>query len=305
MYTAYPNFQVQSGDLYRALCAIREVDGLACIHAENGDVIDVLRERAVTRQAELPLSSAYWHALTRPPQIECESVNSVVTFAEHTGARVLIFHLGCEDAVQIIGAAKARGVSNVFGETCPQYLALTDDYLKRDDGRMWVCSPPLRTQRDQDAMWRMLRSGALDIISSDHCPYTRAQKESSRNDFRQMPGGVPGIETRLGLAHQLGVRAGHISLGEWVRSCCTRPAEIHNLKNKGRIAVNYDADIVIFDPTIHKSLTQDQLHMNVDFSPYVDLTCEGWTRDVISRGEVIVERQQFVGAIGRGKFVKR
>lgn len=323
MYTAYPNMQVQDGDLHRALAGIQAVGGLACIHAEHGDVIESLREQAkrdiAREQARLSqlgdaaaaqrspyaMSNAHWHNRTRPPWLERESVQRVVALAEDTGAQVLIFHLGCETAVNVIGEAKARGVGHVFGETCPQYLVFTDEYLKRPDGQLWVCSPPLRPQADQDAMWRMLRAGTLDLVSSDHCPFTVAQKDTGKDDFTKMPGGVPGIEVRVGVVHHFGVRAGKISLQDWVRSCCTRPAELHQLTNKGRLAVGYDADVVVFDPHIRKSLNQSDLHSTMDYSAYENITVEGWTRDVVARGEVIVRNQQFVGQIGRGRFIKR
>ena len=151
----------------------------------------------------------------------------------------------------------------------------------------------------------MLASRALDLISTDHCPFTRQQKEAGRDDFRLAPGGVPGIEARLGLIHQFGVRTGRLSLSDWVRACCTRPAELHALNTKGRIAPGFDADVVVFDPAIRKDLSAGQLHSAIDWSAYEGVMCEGWPRDVISRGEVIVREQQFVGQAGRGQFLKR
>ena len=160
MYQAYPGFQVQDGDLLRALFAIQKVNGMACIHSENGDVIEALRsnlgemERLMADDsARRPLSSAYNHALTRPPINEHESVTRALMCAEISGARVLIFHIGCEAAAQVVAEAKARGLAGIYGETCPQYLVLTDEQLQRDDGRLWICAPPLRPQADQDAMW--------------------------------------------------------------------------------------------------------------------------------------------------------
>ena len=325
MYQAYPGFQVQDADLLRALFAIREVGGMACIHSENGDVIEVLRGRAgqeddgrpttddgmndsssvVGRPSSLPLSSAYQHALTRPPANEHESVTRAVMCAEISGARVLIFHIGCAAAAQVVAEARARGLAGVYGETCPQYLVLTDAQLQRDDGRLWICAPPLRPQADQDAMWNRLASRALDFISTDHCPFTRQQKDAGRDDFRLTPGGVPGIEARLGLVHHFGVRAGRLSLSDWVRLCCTRPAELHALHGKGRIAVGFDADLVIFDPALRKSLSAGQLHSAIDWSAYEGMTCEGWPREVLSRGEVIVRAGQFMGQAGRGRFLHR
>ena len=300
LYMAYPGFQVQDGDLFRALRAVAEVNGLACIHAENGDVIEALRQSIVGDP-----QSATHHARTRPPINEHEAVTRAAMCAELSGARILIFHIGCEAAARVVADAKARGLANVFGESCPQYLVLTEDQLARDDGRRWVCAPPLRPQADQDAVWRMLASRALDIVSTDHCPFTLAQKDAGKEDFRKAPGGVPGIETRLGLMHEFGVRRGRISLNDWVRLCCTRPAELHGLATKGRIAVGYDADLVIFDPRFQKSLAAGELHSAIDWSAYEGVTCAGWARDVIARGEVIVRGQRWVGRAGRGRFVHR
>ncbi|MCS7059643.1 MAG: dihydropyrimidinase [Anaerolineae bacterium] len=300
LYMAYPGFQIGDGDLLRALRTVAELNALACIHAENGDVIEVLR-RSVQDQPEL----AIHHARTRPPVSEREAVSRAVVCAELSGARVLIFHLGCEAAARVVAEAKAAGNQRVFGETCPHYLALTEDYLARADGRLWVCAPPLRPQADQEAMWHMLASRALDIVSTDHCPFTKAQKDAGKTDFRAAPGGVPGIETRLGLMYECGVRQGRLTLNDWVRVCCTRPAELHALPHKGRIAVGCDADLVVFDPTIRKSLTADKLHSALDWSAYSDMTCAGWPRDVIARGELIVRDQKWVGRPGRGRFLQR
>ncbi len=300
MYMAYPGFQVQDMDLFRALRAIAEVNGLACIHAENGDVIEVLRQSEICDPA-LALN----HARTRPTINEHEAVTRAVMCAEVSGARVLIFHIGCEHAARVVADAKLRGLSHIYGETCPQYLVLTEDALARPDGRLYVCAPPLRPQADQDAMWRMLASRALDIVSTDHCPFTLAQKDKGSADFRQAPGGMPGIETRLGLLHEYGVRRGRLSLNDWVRICSTRPAEIHGMNQKGRVAVGYDADIVIFDPKARKNLTPRELHSAIDWSAYNGLTCTGWPRDVIARGDFVVRDQRLCASPARGRFIRR
>jgi dihydropyrimidinase len=298
LYMAYPGYQVQDGDLFRAMRMIRDVDGLACIHAENGDVIEVLRQ-----SVQGDPRSALLHARTRPSINEHEAVTRAVMCAELSGARTLIFHIGCEHSARVVADAKQRGLLNIFGETCPQYLLFTEDMLAREDGRLWVCAPPLRPQPDQDAMWRRLGDGTLDIVSTDHCPFTLAQKETGATDFRKVPGGIPGVETRLGLLHQYGVRAGRLSLNDWVRVCCTRPAELHGLKHKGRIAAGYDADVVVFDPALRKSLAAHDLHSAIDWSAYEGMECEGWARDVVARGEVIVSDQHLIAAVGRGRFI--
>src|SRR4029453_7604662 len=123
--------------------------------------------------AQMPVSNAMWHAAPRPAINESEAVTLAVMCAQVSGARALIFHIGCEPAARVVADAKLRGLPNVFGETCPHYLVLTEEMLDRPDGRLWVCAPPLRSQTDQDAMWHMLASRALDIVSTDHCPFTQ------------------------------------------------------------------------------------------------------------------------------------
>jgi dihydropyrimidinase len=303
LYMAYPGFQVGDGDLFRALRAVAEAGGLACIHAENGDVIEELRQAA--GGPELPVSAALWHARTRPPINEHEAATRAVMCAELSGARIMIFHIGCQAAARVVADAKLRGVDRVFGETCPHYLALTEDRLAREDGRLWVCAPPLRPQSDQGAMWSMLASRALDVVGTDHCPFTRTQKDAGRDDFRRVPGGVPGIETRLGLLHEFGARTGRLTLNDWVRVCCTRPAELYGLPSKGRIAAGFDADLVVFDPAREMALSAGNLHSRIDWSAYAGVTCRGWARDVVSRGEVIVRDGRYTGAERRGRFIRR
>lgn len=314
LYMAYAGNQLSDADLFRALREVADMGALACVHVENGDIIETLRQLAgvdlawVSRKENPPvngLGAGILHALTRPPESEREAVIRAMTAAELTGARMLIFHMGCASATEALGAARARGVDFIWGETCPQYLVLTDDWLRREDGRLWMCSPPLRPQADQDALWRLVSNRTIDLISSDHCPFSQTQKALGARDFRKVPNGVPGVETRLALIHHFGVRRGRIDLQDWVRLCCARPAEMHALSTKGRIAPGADADVVIFDPGLSKPLAAEALHSAIDWSAYDGITVDGWPRDVISRGEVIVRDGRFVGRPGRGRFIRR
>jgi len=195
-----------------------------------------------------------------------------------------------------------------MGETCPQYLFLTDAAYDQAGitGALPVCAPPLRSQADQDSIWQALAHNTLQVVSTDHCPFVSADKARglAAQDFSQIPGGVPSIEMRLAGVYQ-GVRRGHFSLNRWVEVCCTTPARLFGLTRKGVIGVGYEADVVIFDPEQSKTLSTQTLHENVDWTPYDGLTLTGWPITTLSRGEVIVAEGQFVAHAGRGRFVRR
>jgi dihydropyrimidinase len=233
-------------------------------------------------------------------------VNRVLSIAHLAGARTLIFHLSCSEAAREVTYAKERGW-NAFGETCTQYLSLPDDIYERENmpGTWFICQPPIRGAAQAAALWQALGQGVIDIISTDHCPFSSELKKQGEANFMQTPGGVSGIETRLALAHTFGVLAGHISLNRWVEVCCTFPADLHGMTGKGHLAPGYDADIVLFDP--HKVVTYNAeiLHSNIDYTPYQGVTVTGVPVTTVSRGEVIVENGEYVGRRGRGCFLKR
>jgi dihydropyrimidinase len=173
------------------------------------------------------------------------------------------------------------------------------------DGALPVCSPPIRDKKSQEALWRALGSGDLQVISTDHCPFTRAEKATGLADFSQIPGGVPSVEMRFPAIYSYGVAAGHITENQWVDLCCTRPAQIAGLERKGEIATGFEADIVVFDPDQPVILSEKILHEKVDWTPYNGMKLKGWPMVTISRGEVLVENGIFHGQPGRGQFVKR
>ena len=207
----------------------------------------MLRAQALAEGHTEPI----WHAYTRPAQLEASAVHRAIELADLAGCPLFIFHIGCAESLAVIAAARARGV-DVQAETCPQYLLLNaEEHLGGPDGARYVCAPPLRELDDQDALWTGLAQDQLQVVSTDHCPWTLAEK--SRADFTQIPGGVPSIEARLALVHHFGVNQGWLSLARWVEVCCTNPARWMGLTRKGRLAPGYDADIVIFDPQREKT----------------------------------------------------
>jgi dihydropyrimidinase len=303
LYMAY-GFRLTDGELLQALAAVRDVAGLPVIHAENWDVICTLIQHNLAAGRTTP----HWHPRSRPELMEAEAAGRAIDLATFVGLPLHIFHVGCQAVVDRIVAARARGLA-ITGETCPQYLLLDDSVYDRPgvEGSLPVCAPPIRPAGEQEKMWQALANDHLHLVTTDHCPFVKADKRRGleANDFSQIPGGVPSIESRFSLVYAYGVRPGRFSANRWVELCCTRPAQMFGLTRKGVIAVGYDADLVIFDPEKKISLSTGALHENVDWTPYAGLDVTGWPVATLSRGQVLVENGQFFGQAGQGKFVER
>jgi dihydropyrimidinase len=301
LYMAY-GLRLKDGELMQALEAVRDVGALPVVHAENWDVICTLIEHNLAMSCTEPR----WHPRSRPAPMEGEAAGRLIDIAALVGTPVHIFHVSCASVVERIADARRRGLP-VTGETCPQYLVLTEALYDRPgvEGTLPVCSPPLRTEADQERLWQALAQDTLQMVTTDHCPFIIEDKARGLNDFSQIPGGVPSIEGRFSMVYAYGVRTGRFSSSRWVDMCCTTPAQMVGLKQKGLIAVGYDADLVVFDPEQQVTLSTETLHEQVDWTPYNDLEVQGWPVVTISRGKVIVENGQFHGEAGQGRFVKR
>jgi len=300
LYMAY-DFRLHDGQLMQALSAIRNLGGWPVIHAENWDIITTL----IAQNLAAGRTSPRWHPRSRPALLEGEAVGRAIDIARYVETPLHIFHVSCMDGVQRIREARALGLP-VTGETCPQYLFLTEEAYEAPGvaGALPVCAPPLRSRPHQEALWRALARNELQIVTTDHCPFTRAEKARGLEDFSKIPGGVPSIEMRLAGVYQ-GVVRGYFSLNRWVELCCTAPARLAGFATKGDIAVGMDADLVIFDPQRRVTLSTDFLHENVDWTPYEGLELQGWPRITISRGEIIVRDGEFLAHPGRGVFAER
>lgn len=305
LFMAYTNvFRLDDGSIFKAMRRTADNGGLICMHAENGGVIDVLVEKALSEGKTAPK----YHALTRPTTAEGEATSRAIALAEMAGVPVYIVHLSCADALAQVREARDRGLP-AHAETCPQYLFLSyDDYEKPGfEGAKYVMSPPLREKWNQDALWKGLAGNDLQVISTDHCPFCmKEQKELGLNDFSKIPNGAPGIETRMSLIYDGGVVGGRISLNRFVELTSTNPAKMMGLfPKKGTIAVGSDGDIVVFDPEATQTFSHNTLHMRVDYNPYEGRVVKGVPTTVLSRGNVIVDKGQFLGKAGDGKFVPR
>ncbi len=300
LYMAYGH-RLDDGQLLKALTAVHAVGGLPVVHAENWDVIQALVAENVAHGRTTP----HWHPRSRPALFEAEATGRVIDIAAFVGTPVHIFHVSCGAAAARIAAARARGLP-VTGETCPQYLFLTQEVYDRPgvDGTLPVCAPPIREKFEQAALWAALQRGDLQIITTDHCPFTAAEKGTGLANYSQIPGGVPSIEMRLAAVYGGGVARGLLTLPQWVDVCCTTPARLMGLAKKGHIAPGYDADVVIFDPDSPWTVTPQTLHETAGWTPYEGLALPGRVQTAIIRGQVVVVEGELQVGAGYGRYLR-
>jgi dihydropyrimidinase len=277
---------------------------LVMVHAENGDAIDELVRAALAAGHTEP----HWHALTRPPELEGEATNRAIQLAHVAGAPLYVVHVTCKEAVDPIGTARAKGW-DVWGETCTQYLFIDYTYLERPDfeGAKYVYSPPARDKANQQVLWDAVRTDVLSAISTDHAPFNWAdQKTLGKDDFSKIPNGGNGIEERLMMIHNFGVREGRITLNRMVELLATSPAKLFGLyPRKGTLAVGSDADIVVFDPEKKVTISAQTHHSRIDYNLFEGTEVTGAPEIVLLRGQLLVENDELVAAPGIGKYIAR
>lgn len=305
LFMAYPGvLMLDDASIFKALRTTAKNGGLVCMHAENGSAIDVIVQQALAEGKTAPK----YHALTRPTTAEAEAVSRAVALAEMAGAPLYIVHLSCHDALERVREARDRGLP-VYAETCPQYLYLSLDEMDKPgfESAKYVFTPPLREKWNQEKLWSGLKHDQLSVVSTDHCPFCfKEQKELGRDDFTKIPNGGPGIEHRMSLIYSGGVAAGRFSANRFVEITATSPAKLFGLyPRKGTIAVGSDADLVIFDPNRKHTISADTHHMRVDYSMFEGITVTGMPDIVLSRGEILLQGDQFFGKAGSGNFLKR
>ncbi|MCR5942770.1 dihydropyrimidinase [Ochrobactrum sp. XJ1] len=302
VYTVYEDdgLKLGDGELF-ALMQEAAKQGLSIVlHAENAGIVERLRAEAVAAGNLEPR----FHALTRPPIVEIEAVQRAIAFSRVTGCGVHIFHVAAADAIDLIASARAEGLP-VTGETCPHYLALTDEALSRENGHEFILSPPLRDQANQEKLWSGLQSAALSLIASDEVSYSAQAKAMGLPSFADVANGVTGIEARLPILYTLGVDQGRISLERFVELFSTWPAEIFGFEGKGRILAGYDADLAIIDPVRRRTMSTDSDYGDIGYNPYSGMELTGFASETIYRGKLVVQDGAFLGAEGQGRFVSR
>jgi len=312
LYMAYPGkMMVDDSDILQVLKLAGQTGGIVCLHAENGIVIEQLIREALNQGHTSPR----YHTLTRPSILEGEATHRGICLAELAEAPVYFVHLSALEALKQVVEARDRGIP-VFAETCPHYLFFDESVYENDnfETAKYVMSPPLRSKEAQNNLWRALKYDDLQVIATDHCPYCMKegdlgkinQKPYGKNDFSKIPNGAPGLQDRMTVVFDGGVKTGKLSLNRFIQLMSTNPAKIFGMfPRKGTIAIGSDADIVIFDPNEQHVLSSNTNYSNCDYTLFEGRQVTGRVKKVILRGKIIVDGDNWLGSPGYGNFQKR
>ncbi len=313
-YTSFKVFMTYEGlalsdmEMLKVMSVARETGALVMVHAENYDAIRFLTDRLEQAGKTAP----QYHATSRPIPVEREATHRAISLAEIIDVPVMIVHVSNREAMEEIARAQRRGLK-VYGETCPQYLVLTEKDLEglNMEGAKYVCSPPPRDKASQQACWEGMEQGIFSLFSSDHCPFKYDDPHGKllpkgRTSFRWVPNGIPGVETRLPILFSEGVGKGRITLNEFVALTATNHAKTYGLyPKKGTIAVGSDADIVLWDAKREVTISQSLMHGGCDYTPYEGIKVKGWPLSTMLRGKFVVRDGKLAGKPGDGAYVPR
>jgi len=317
VFTAYNDrLRLQDGEIFKVMRIAKEHGMLTMLHAENGDIIDVLVSEALAAGHTTP----EWHAHTRPAWGAVEAAMRAFALSGETGAPLYLVHMNVGGEADMLQYAREHGLP-VMGETCPQYLFFTVEHLRRPDGAKWVCSPPMRTASDNTRLWEGVKDGTIQVLGTDHCPFffdgtnpisyegeevVIPGKELGANDFTKIPNGLPGVQDRMPILWTEGVIKGRITPNQFVALTSTNPAKIFGLyPQKGALIPGADADIIIWNPDHKVEYGIRKSHQRTDYNLYEGWKLTGYPEKVYLRGNLIVDGDHWLGRAGMGKFLKR
>ena len=290
---------VDDGTLLKVMQKAKESGAITNIHAENPDVIDLNIEKFLKEGKTSP----WYHYLSRPEFVEAEADKRAVHWAKSIDAPLYLVHMADKEGLLSAIEAKREGY-DVYIETCPQYLEFTCDVYKREDGRNFVCSPPMKNKESQDALWEAVKSGMIDTVATDHCPFQSYEKDWGKDDFTKIPNGVSGVENlypyMLSAANE-----GKITFNQAVSLCSTNPAKIFGCSTKGSLIAGKDADIVIYDKDKEFTISVSNMHSDYDHTIWEGKTLKGYPVQTFVRGKLVYDNGEFVGEVGYGQYIKR
>ncbi len=302
LYTTYDGMVVDDRTIYEIFSRLKELGGIAGVHCENKGIIDARLGQVLARKGNRKQVSDYpW---TRPALAEAEAVNRVLNIAACVDTPVIIVHLSSRQGWEEVCRARQRG-QKVYVETCPQYLVMDQSRysLPDQEARRYMIAPPLRGTEDQEILWKALADGVVDTIATDHCSFTRQQKEAGREDFSRTPCGMPGAEERPGLVYHFGVGQGRITLEQMCRYLAENPARLYRLyPRKGVIAPGSDADLVVWDPEAEWTLSEKTQQSAADYCPLEGTRLKGRGEQVYLRGRLVARNGELLEPY-TGKYV--
>jgi dihydropyrimidinase len=313
LFLTYEPLHVSDADYLKVLVTARKHGCLVTVHCENYAAINWRTEALLAAGMTAPK----YHAWSRPPVVEREATHRAIALAELVDQPIQVFHVSCAEAAEEIARAQRRGVK-VWGETCPQYIALTADQMDQPmdkeggfEGAKFMCSPAPREADEHARIWDLIRRGVLDVVSSDHCAFSfagdRGKGQNGRDaTFRDIPNGIPGLAARLPILFSEGVSKGRISLDEFVRLTATNPARLMGLApRKGSIAIGADADLALWDPKAKRTITNALMQHAIDYTPYEGMEVTGWPVMTIRRGEVVMRDGVVQAEPGTAQYLPR
>jgi len=295
---------VNDDELYHSFRRCAGLGAMPLVHAENGDVVFRLQQQLL----EDGITGPEGHAYSRPPEVEGEATNRAIMIADMAGSPLYVVHTSCRPAQEAIARARAAG-KRVYGEPLIQHLVLDEDEYRHPDwahAAQRVMSPPFRPKEHQAALWAGLQSGALQVVATDHCAFTSAQKKLGAKDFTKIPNGTGGLEDRMPVLWTTGVNTGRLTKEEFVAATSANIARILNVyPRKGAVAVGSDADIVVWDPAATKTISAKTQVSRIDFNVFEGFECTGLPAVVISRGKVAWRDKTLLVERGDGDYVAR
>jgi len=300
------DFGVDDGSFYQVLQKGAKIGALVGVHAENRDVNNVLIKQYLAEGK----TDAWWHYMAKNENVEGEADVRAINLAKMAGTSLYIVHLANKQGMDAVTKARDEGYP-IFAETCPQYLYFTSEVYKRERARDFVCSPPMKGKESQDAIWEGIKRGDIATMATDHCPFTQAEKDwgiktkdGKPGNFTTIPNGCAGIENMypyiLSEANK-----GRISFNKAVELCATNPSKLFGLDHlKGALVPGLDADIVIYDPKMNFTITNDAMHGDTDHTIWEGAKLKGYPVATYSRGNLVFKDGEFLGKRGAGKLIK-
>ncbi len=302
MFLAYKSRGMMLSDdqILAAMETMREAGALAMVHAESGCAIDYLEQKLIAGGR----TAAEHYLPSRPNALEQEATFRSVVFARIAGCPLYVVHMSCREAMAVTTQAKAAGQA-VFAETCPHYLVLTDEAVRRH-GANFKIGPPLRTPQDVEALWDAVRAGHVDVIASDHGAHLPEMKRRGADNIFAAPFGVPGSETLLPVIYHFGVHKGRIPITRLVDLLAERPAKIFSLyPRKGTWQVGADADVVLLDPNDSTLITARTQHSRAGYTAYEGMEVRGRIVRTLQRGRIVFDNGTLKARPGWGRFLAR